>query len=151
LLSAAHGAPLQTWDVGERTLIHIGRASECDVVISNPVVSRSHAYLRRDELGWQLSVISQNGVFMNGERIQGARLFNGSEFRLAATGPFLRFCQETGERSSLMQTVVPDDSTTAVLLLDVGKRDRQVDAIADAPYFQQLKQLARDLRDRNSK
>jgi predicted component of type VI protein secretion system len=146
LLPTAHGSSLQSWDFDQKTLIQIGRASDCDVVIAHPVVSRSHACLRYDTGQWYLSVISQNGVYVDGERVQNVRLSEGVIFRLAATGPYLRFSETDPDRNSLRDTVVPDESTPSVMLLDVAKRNRQVDEIATAPYFRDLQQLAKKLR-----
>lgn len=121
------------------------------MVVSSPVVSRSHAYLRYERDEWQLLAISQNGVFVDGERVQSLTLSDGTVFRLAATGPYLRFCGAKEQRSSVMQTVVPDDSMTTLLLLDAAKRDRQVSEIAEAPYFRHLQQLAKQLRHSSSR
>ncbi|MBL8850923.1 MAG: FHA domain-containing protein [Planctomycetaceae bacterium] len=150
LLPSAHGATLQSWAFDDQALIQIGRASECDVVIAHPVVSRSHAYLKCDAGRWHLSVISQNGVYVDGERVQNVRMSEGLVFRLASTGPFLRFCGAEPQNSSLRDTVVPDESTPSVMLLDVARRDRQVEEIAHAPFFHDLRELAKSLRSRNA-
>lgn len=149
LLATAHGHPLQTWEFADNTLIHIGRSTDCDVVISSPVVSRSHAYLKCDgDVDWELCCVSQNGVFVDGARAPSMLLNDGAVFRLAATGPFLRFRRLRESRSMAMETIPPDESGMSPLLLDEGKRDRQVDAIADGQYFQHLQELARQLRNR---
>jgi len=147
LLAAVHGQPLQTWEFFDRPLIQIGRATECDVMISSPVVSRSHAYLKRDGTGWLLCAVSQNGVFVEGERVQTLPLVEGAVFRLAATGPFVRFGQPQEQASAVMQTIMPGESGVSTLQLDEGKRNQQVEAITDGPYFQQLQELARKLRE----
>jgi len=146
LLAAVHGQPLQTWEFADQPLIQIGRATECDVVISSPVVSRSHAYIKRDAAGWMLCAVSQNGVFVEGERVQTLPLAEGTVFRLAATGPFVRFGQPKEQTSAIMQTIMPGESGVSTLQLDEGKRDQQVEAIVDGAYFQQLQELARKLR-----
>jgi pSer/pThr/pTyr-binding forkhead associated (FHA) protein len=148
LLATAHGQPLQTWEFVDQHLIQIGRATDCEVVISSPVVSRSHAYLKRDGAGWELCCVSQNGVYVDGVRVPSLHLVDGAVFRLAATGPFLRFRQLQENRSMAMETIPPDQSGMSPLLLDEDNRDRQVDAIADGQYFQHLQELARQLRNR---
>lgn len=49
----------------------IGRSHRCDVVLSYPTVSRSHAALIRDDKGqWQLFPLqAKNGVLLNGQEI----------------------------------------------------------------------------------
>lgn len=147
LLATVHGQPLQTWEFGDQPLIHIGRAAECDVVISSPVVSRSHAFIKREGAGWLLCAVSQNGVFMEGERVQSVPLQEGLVFRLAATGPFVRFGNRVEQGSAVMQTILPEESGVSTLQLDAQKRDEQVEAIVDGAYFQQLQELARKLRE----
>lgn len=62
----------------------IGRSSRCDVVLSFPTVSRSHAALIRDNAGhWQLHPLNaKNGVLLNGalitepQQVQDGDLFD---------------------------------------------------------------------------
>ena len=59
----------QRWNIGD-TLI-IGRDAECEVVVPDRQVSRSHARLTRLENGVLLEDLgSKNGTFRNGERIE---------------------------------------------------------------------------------
>src|SRR4051794_2417931 len=52
---------------GERVLI--GRSRECDVVLSDPNISRRHAEVRRDGGGWAVVDLgSTNGIKVNGRR-----------------------------------------------------------------------------------
>jgi len=53
----------------------IGRAPDCDVVISEPAVSRRHAEVRWQAGTWQLADTgSRNGTYVDGARIQAAPL-----------------------------------------------------------------------------
>lgn len=56
--------------------VRIGRASDADIVVDDLLVSRHHALLRRsDEDGWELvDTGSANGTYVNGRRIERARL-----------------------------------------------------------------------------
>jgi pSer/pThr/pTyr-binding forkhead associated (FHA) protein len=145
LVDSNRTQPLQTWRFLDTPLIRIGRAPENEVVVSSPFVSRAHAYLRHHEGAWELCVLSQQGVFVDGQRIDALALREGTVFRLSAGGPFLRFSvQDEAERiGSSTISYTPD---TPLLILDPVQRDRQVDEIARGEYFQQLRLKARQLR-----
>jgi pSer/pThr/pTyr-binding forkhead associated (FHA) protein len=50
----------------------IGRDAVCDVVVAQHEVSRRHAEVAPAEQGYVLRDMSANGVFLNGERVQGS-------------------------------------------------------------------------------
>ncbi|MGB9302349.1 MAG: FHA domain-containing protein, partial [Mycobacterium sp.] len=47
----------------------IGRATEVDIHLDNPRVSRNHAVLEPTPAGWVLVNHSSNGIFVNGQRV----------------------------------------------------------------------------------
>jgi pSer/pThr/pTyr-binding forkhead associated (FHA) protein/S1-C subfamily serine protease len=61
------------------------------------VVSARHAELRYGDGGWSVRDLqSRNGVFVNGERVQGERILTlGDELRLGETGPRFRVAAVT--------------------------------------------------------
>ena len=64
----------------------IGRASSCDLVLPDPLISREHARIDAD--GSQLAIHdlgSRNGTLVNGERISSADLHPGDEINLGGT------------------------------------------------------------------
>ena len=64
----------------------IGRGPECDVTLNDPSVSRAHAVV--DTEGAEPTVRdlgSTNGTFVNGSRVQAARLRDGDELRIGNT------------------------------------------------------------------
>jgi hypothetical protein len=64
----------------------IGRSRECDIVISDPNVSRRHAELRRGDDGWQVVDLgSTNGVKVNDRRVEEATLRPGDRIRIGVT------------------------------------------------------------------
>ena len=66
---------------GERAVI--GRSRDCDVILSDPNVSRRHAELRRDGDGWKVVDLgSTNGVKVNRRRVDEARLQPGDTITL---------------------------------------------------------------------
>ena len=77
--------------VPDRGLV-IGRDAGCDVVVPRNEVSRRHAELAPTEDGYVVRDTSSNGVFVNGEKIQGSHRLaradvirvGGEEFRFYA-------------------------------------------------------------------
>jgi len=69
---------------GERVVV--GRSRDCDVVLSDPNVSRRHAELRREAMGWEVVDLgSTNGIKVNGRRQDHARLEPGDRITLGLT------------------------------------------------------------------
>jgi len=69
---------------GER--VTVGRSRECDVVLSDPNVSRRHIELRRGERGWAaVDLGSTNGMKLNGRRLSHAELEPGDRITIGIT------------------------------------------------------------------
>jgi pSer/pThr/pTyr-binding forkhead associated (FHA) protein len=74
------------------TGISLGRDASCDVVVGENEVSRRHAEIAPTEQGYVVRDMSANGVFVNGERVQGSKRLarsdvvrvGGEEFRFYA-------------------------------------------------------------------
>jgi pSer/pThr/pTyr-binding forkhead associated (FHA) protein len=69
-----------------RPTTRIGRGTESDLRIDDPGISRIHAELRRS--GGDVTVVdvgSTNGVVVDGERVEQARLRDGSRVLLGST------------------------------------------------------------------
>jgi pSer/pThr/pTyr-binding forkhead associated (FHA) protein len=151
LLDSEAGQVIHSWDLGGSDVYQLGRSRDCDVVLSSPVVSRSHVCLRHSDYGWELSAVSSGGVFVEGRRVHHLRLEDGLAFRLAERGPVLRFRSEhSGGRSSGGETICFDSVSMPLLILDEKLRDREVDEIAAGDYFQGLKRKVAQLRARQS-
>ncbi|GAC1417904.1 MAG: hypothetical protein NVSMB53_16940 [Gemmatimonadaceae bacterium] len=73
---------------GDTTLIpeeglEIGRDPTCGLVLPSKSVSRRHAEITPFRLGYRLTDLSRNGVFVNGKRVKGSHLLrNGDVVRL---------------------------------------------------------------------
>jgi hypothetical protein len=66
--------------------VTVGRSRECDVVVSDPNVSRRHLELRRGEEGWSVVDLgSTNGMKVNGRRVGEARLRPGDRITIGVT------------------------------------------------------------------
>jgi hypothetical protein len=64
----------------------LGRSRECDIVVSDPNVSRRHAELRRDNGPWTIFDLgSTNGIKVNGRRVRDAALREGDRVTLGVT------------------------------------------------------------------
>ncbi len=87
----------------------IGRADTCDLVLDNPLVSRTHAVF--EQAGGRMSIRdlqSHNGTYVNGERRQTAALDNGDEIKIG--GYQIRFLGNSGpigEAEALRLVTIP--------------------------------------------
>jgi hypothetical protein len=64
----------------------VGRSRDCDVVVSDPNVSRRHIELRRGERGWAaVDLGSTNGMKVNGHRTRHAELSSGDRITIGVT------------------------------------------------------------------
>jgi len=66
----------------------LGRDASCDVVVAQNEVSRRHAEIAPGELGYVVRDMSANGVFVNGERVQGSRRLARSDVLRVGTEEF---------------------------------------------------------------
>jgi hypothetical protein len=67
-------------------VVVVGRSSGCDITVDDPNVSRRHAEIRREDGGyWIVDLGSTNGVTVNGERVDRARLAPEDEILLGTT------------------------------------------------------------------
>ena len=61
----------------------VGRHPEADIFFDDVTVSRRHAEITRDASSFEIvDQRSLNGTYVNGERVDRARLINGSEVRI---------------------------------------------------------------------
>jgi Protein of unknown function (DUF3662)/Inner membrane component of T3SS, cytoplasmic domain len=64
----------------------VGRSRDCDVVVSDPNVSRRHAELRLGDDGWSVADLgSTNGVRVNGRRVDQSALRPGDRITIGVT------------------------------------------------------------------
>lgn len=74
----------QTWPLERRTIM-IGRSPECDIVLDDRQVSRSHARISWHEDHYEVEDLnSKNGTHLNGRDVVGAQwLHDGDEIQVA--------------------------------------------------------------------
>jgi pSer/pThr/pTyr-binding forkhead associated (FHA) protein len=72
-------------ELDDRVVV-VGRSRECDIAVDDPNVSRRHAEIRREDGAyWIVDLGSTNGVTVNGERVERARLDPDAEVLLGTT------------------------------------------------------------------
>jgi Nif-specific regulatory protein len=115
----------------------VGRGLECKIVLTDPLCSRIHCEIEKTADGWLLrDQQSRNGTYLNGQKIDEARLISGCELRV---GSIVFEFRETAERpadSARMdlnrtQTVVHDrplgDDASNVFINTFGDAHRGPD------------------------
>jgi pSer/pThr/pTyr-binding forkhead associated (FHA) protein len=66
----------------------LGREASCDVVVAQNEVSRRHAEIAPGDQGYVVRDLSANGVFVNGERVQGSHRLARSDVVRIGTEEF---------------------------------------------------------------
>ena len=85
LLVSTRGGPPVQFDLGG-PLISIGRASDNDVIVDDPLVSRHHCQLKRQHGAYGLADLgSRNGSLVNGQAVSEIALGPGDLIRIGDT------------------------------------------------------------------
>ena len=85
LLVRTDGAPAVQFDLGG-ALITIGRASDNDVILDDPEVSRHHCQLKLQHGAYSLADLgSRNGSWVNGDQVTEMALGPGDRIRIGST------------------------------------------------------------------
>ena len=87
LLHPLQSVPIQSWTFDRKSRIKIGRATNNEVVLHNAVVSRDHLEIRKLDREWEVVNLSSNGTYVDGKRIEQAKVTDGMVVRLANSGP----------------------------------------------------------------
>ncbi|HVJ87985.1 MAG TPA: FHA domain-containing protein [Caulifigura sp.] len=143
LLDSATGQPQQSWRFAGVSRVQIGRSRENDVVVSNPYVSRSHAYLERAGDRWTAIAISAQQLLSSGRTVQSVDLIPGTIFRLGPNGCTLKFAVESLDKPSeegfdFTGTLSFEGPQQPELTLDQDQLSREVTAIVEGDFFQAL-------------
>lgn len=100
------------FDLGEGKFV-IGRETGCAIRLDNDGISVKHAQLIHEGGTWKLvNLLSSNGTFVNGERIQTAYLNSGDELRFGSVA--LLFQLPGG---AIIKSAIPESAP-----LDVAKK-----------------------------
>jgi pSer/pThr/pTyr-binding forkhead associated (FHA) protein len=146
LLDSAQGHTLQTWRIADKSTVTVGRSDDNDVVIADAHVSRLHVTLVHQECGWTLVSLGRHGTLIGDRVISEAPLREGTIFRLGANGPTLRFGmgEQATSRSATLDNIDPE--MLAMLDIDQGRKQQEVDQITENVVFKQLQERLRRQR-----
>ena len=157
LLDSSQSYPLQTWEFSKSDLIELGRATHNHIQIGHPTVSRAHATIAFEDGKWTLQSISKLGVLVDGERVMQVELHDSTLFQLSSQSPFLKFVSADPAEESTQpdeqnqtSTLYFDFDSSPLLDLDLDQRDRDVQEIIEDPYFDQLKKLTDQIKQRQT-
>ncbi len=85
LLVSTDGQPAVQFDLGG-PLIGVGRASDNDVIVDDPLVSRHHCQLKLQHGAYGFADLgSRNGSFVNGQQVSEIALGPGDVIRIGST------------------------------------------------------------------
>ena len=108
LVSLVDGKEYNIPDLG----IVFGRDASCDVVVAQSEVSRRHAEIAPDETGYVVRDTSANGLFVNGERVQGTHRLARADVVRIGTEEF-RFYADVIAPTPVARTPTPAKSVPA--------------------------------------
>jgi Nif-specific regulatory protein len=123
-------------DTSRKTLI--GRGTDCHITLADPVCSRVHATLSREEDGWVLrDCDSRNGTSVNGQKIDEATIVDGNTIQAGSTEFEFHETPEPptakGDDPQSMQTIVLD--------MPIAVQETHEEALAGLPSIEQIKEL----------
>jgi pSer/pThr/pTyr-binding forkhead associated (FHA) protein len=87
LLHPLQPVPIQSWSFHHESNIKIGRATNNEVVLYSAVVSRNHVEIRKSGQEWEVINLGSNGTYIDGKRVEQAKVTDGMVVRLASSGP----------------------------------------------------------------
>lgn len=152
LIDNSNWRSLNQWTFKAKEQITIGRGSDQDVSVSDPVVSRSHASLEFRQGTWYLKSCGRHGVLVLDQLITEQEATSGIFFRLGPQGPTLKFSigSEPEDIQSTFNFHEPTDldETGEEYELDHDQLKREVNEITESEYFQQLQRIAEEMRTR---
>ena len=82
----AQSGPLrgQRWVLTASNLV-IGRDSDCDIIITDNIVSRHHAVIAKRNSEWVVEDTSKNGTYVNEKTVDSTKTLNDGDFISIAT------------------------------------------------------------------
>lgn len=124
LLHPTQLVPIQHWSFKSKSLIHIGRASDNDVIIYSAVVSRHHAELWKNSSGWMMINFGANGIYVDDEPIIQTSVVDNMIIRLGISGPKLQI--HTKELASNFAKQIDGLSKKEIDTVNVFDRNKHI-------------------------
>jgi hypothetical protein len=151
LLDSATGQSQQSWRFSGVSRIQLGRSRDNDVVVSNPYVSRAHAYLELQAGRWTAIALSSQLLVTSGRKVQMVDLIPGTIFQLGPHGSSLKFAVESPDEPAnrgfdYTGTLAFDGPDQPELKLDLDQLAQEVTAITEGDFFQALSANVNRLR-----
>ncbi|TWT98480.1 sigma 54-interacting transcriptional regulator [Stieleria varia] len=124
--------------------MHIGRGSSCEIMLSDPVSSRFHAVVFREDDCWQIrDTGSRNGTLVNNQKIEHARLLDQVTITIGGTELMLiEPSSDSVDGDETYQTVVQD------VFVKGQSVERELDPLTslnDSGYLRELYLLSLEL------
>ncbi len=120
----------------------IGRGEDCHIVLSDPIASRVHALVESTPDGWFLrDCSSRNGTFVNGQKIDEARLLDGTVFKIGSVEFLFRQAAQRPDIASagVTQTIIRNvQVSTADSGSHIHNTFKEPDRIKDLLLLHQL-------------
>jgi pSer/pThr/pTyr-binding forkhead associated (FHA) protein len=108
-----------------------GREASCDVVVAQNEVSRRHAQIAPGEQGYVVRDMSANGVFVNGERVQGSQRLARSDVLRIGTEEFRFYADVLAATPT--PAVSPPPAAAAAVAAPAAEREADRAAMMSAP------------------
>ncbi len=143
-LLIAQAGPLEgkRWNI--RTVLILGRGSDCDIIIPDRQVSRHHSRIFPGALGTMVEDLdSKNGTYVNGDLLQEAvMLIDGDELQISLSQHFIYLSSD----ATMPLENLPLEMQKRYLRVDAGARrvlvlDKEIDPPLSAAQFTLLQVL----------
>ncbi len=123
-------------DARRQTLI--GRGTDCHISLPDPLCSRIHATMACGSDGWIIrDAESRNGTLVNGQKIDEARVIDGSTIRVGAS----EFEFHESEEPPTAKGDDPQQKQTIVQDMPIVVQQSHEEALAGVPSTEQVKEL----------
>ncbi len=94
--------------------IRIGRGSGCQILLSDPLSSRTHAIVSFEEGNWIVSdAESRNGTLVNSNKITQVKLIHGDRVQVGSTEILFELPDDDGDTQPSSQTLVQEAAISA--------------------------------------